>query len=347
MPPVAYSFEPASGSVDVRPDARLAFSATNGTVNAVTFSSPAGPVPGTFAGGVFTPDHALDFGQQYQMMATVTSLTGGTQTYRSSFTTLYLPEWLKQKVDMYPYAGSVVGSGMPVMVSFVNPVPAEQQAALAAHFTVTTSPAVEGAWRWMNDSEMHWRPRVYWPANTSVTVSANLAGLPSGDHWFSESFSQSFTTGDAHRITIDAATHQMTAYENGQVVRTMPISTGRDAYPTASGTDLIMEKHDRFEMDSSSVGITGSEAYLVTVSDAQRLTNSGTFIHAAPWNGSLGEANLSHGCVNASNADASWMMEFTRIGDPVEITNTPEQVSPSNGWGQWNIPFSEWATAGV
>jgi lipoprotein-anchoring transpeptidase ErfK/SrfK len=79
------------------------------------------------------------------------------------------------------------------------------------------------------------------------------------------------------------------------------------------------------------------------VDDAQRLTNSGTFLHAAPWNGSLGEANLSHGCINASNEDAQWMMDFTLIGDPVEIVGSDEQVSPTNGWGDWNIPAAEWA----
>ena len=29
------------------------------------------------------------------------------------------------------------------------------------------------------------------------------------------------------------------------------------------------------------------------------------------------------------------MMEFTRIGDPVEISNSTERVSYTNGWGDW------------
>ena len=45
------------------------------------------------------------------------------------------------------------------------------------------------------------------------------------------------------------------AYERPGV-RTMPISGGRPGLPTAAGTNLIMEKHDKFEMDSTSVGIT-------------------------------------------------------------------------------------------
>ena len=27
---------------------------------------------------------------------------------------------------------------------------------------------VEGAWRWVADDEVHWRPRQYWPSGTSV-----------------------------------------------------------------------------------------------------------------------------------------------------------------------------------
>ncbi len=89
-------------------------------------------------------------------------------------------------------------------------------------------------------------------------------------------------------------------------------------------------------------GIYGAEAYNVVVDDALRLTNSGTFIHAAPWNGSLGEANLSHGCINASSEDAQWMMDFSYIGDPVEISNTPERLAPDNGWGVWNLTAEQW-----
>ena len=222
--------------------------------------------------------------------------------------------------EIVPGGGEVVGIGMPVIVTFSDEIPSEQQAAVAARLHVSSTPAVEGAWRWTNDYTVHWRPRTYWPAGTQVVVTTDLAGRGIGEQWFDYSPTEQFSVGDAQLITIDLATAQMVAYSNGQAVRTMPISGGRPEYPTAAGTNLIMEKHDTFEMDSTSVGIVGAEAYNVVVDNAQRLTNSGTFIHAAPWNDQLGQANISHGCVNASNEDAAWMMTFTRIGDPVEIT---------------------------
>ena len=309
-PPMEVTFEPAPNALDVRPDTPVGISLRNGRLTSMSVISPSGPVPGAFSGGRFTPAAPLGFGQTYTVSGTAVSAAGDTEALRSTFTTLVPAAEIS--ADIMPWEGEVMGVGMPVIVTFTSAVPATDRAALAARFAVSSAPAaVEGAWRWLDETTMHWRPRTYWPAGSLVSVTANVAGHAVGEEWFTAPLSRSFTIGADHRITIDATTHQMVAYENGQPVRIMPISTGKDAYPTASGIDLIMEKHSVFEMDSSSVGIGGSEAYLVTVADAQRLTNSGTFIHAAPWNGQLGEANLSHGCVNASNEDAAWMMEFT------------------------------------
>jgi lipoprotein-anchoring transpeptidase ErfK/SrfK len=311
-----------------------------GRLTSLTVASPAGEVAGSTLRGVFTPAHGFEFGQTYTVTATVAA-GGETTTLRSVFTTLAAPP-AEISAEVYPFEGDVVGVGMPVIVYFSSAVPPEARAALTARFTVTSTPAVEGGWRWIDESTMHWRPRTYWPAGTVVNVAGAVGGHAVGEEWFTAPVARTFSIGPAHRITIDALTHQMVAHVDGVPVRTMPISTGKDAYPTASGVDLIMEKHDLFEMDSSSVGIGGSEAYLVTVASAQRLTYSGTFIHAAPWNSLLGQANTSHGCINASDEDAAWMMEFTLIGDPVEIGGTAEQVSWGNGWGDWNIPYESW-----
>jgi lipoprotein-anchoring transpeptidase ErfK/SrfK len=342
------TFSPPAGATNVRPDAPISVTVSGGRLTSLVIASSAGPVDGTFDAGNFAPAHALTFGQSYTVTATVAARGGALSSARTravSFTTLTQPT-TAASVDISPEEGATVGAGMPVIVNFPSSVPDSARAAVARWFTVTSTPATEGGWRWISDTEMHWRPRYYWPARAEVTVNADLSGHAIAESWFTSSVVQRFKVGESHRITIDAATHQMVAYENGQALRDMPISTGRDAYPTASGTDLIMEKHDIFEMDSTSAGITGRDAYLVTVRNAQRLTNSGTFIHAAPWNGQLGSANLSHGCVNASNADAAWMMDFTLLGDPVEISNTAEQVQPYNGWGDWNIPFDQWANSG-
>jgi lipoprotein-anchoring transpeptidase ErfK/SrfK len=315
--------------------------ATDGRLTSLALASPDGPVEGTLTGATFTPSRPLALATAYTATATVQPPAGGPVVRTSTFTTT-APE-ATVSADITPEEGAVVGIGMPVIVTFSEDIPAEQQAAVAARLHVGSTPAVEGAWRWVNDWTVHWRPRTYWPANTHVTVFVDLAGRGIGNQWFETSAVRQYSIGESHRITIDLSSYQMVAMVNEQPVRQMAISGGRPAYPTAAGTNLIMEKYDVFEMDSTSVGITGAGAYDVIVDDAQRLTNSGTFLHAAPWNGQLGEANISHGCVNASNEDARWMMDFTQIGDPVEISNSTESVSFTNGWGDWNLSYEEWS----
>ena len=298
-----------------------------------------GPVAGTYDGNKFHPSQPWEFGEQYSVTVTSDNPQGRRGTNRATFATIVKPELVE--VGLYP-EGDTVGVGMPAVLWFSRSVPPQDRDALQSHLTVRSNPPVEGAWRWISDDTLHWRPRSFWPPHTTVTVTADVRGQHAGDAWFTESWVKQFTIGAQQRISIDAASHTMLASRDNQPVRSMAISTGRDAYPTASGIDLIMEKHDRFEMDSTSVGITGSEAYRLVVDNAQRLTNSGTFIHAAPWNGLLGVANISHGCINASATDAAWMMEFTQVGDPVEVLNTPEQVAYTNGWGDWNLTWEQW-----
>lgn len=338
--PFAVQISPASGALDVRLDTPVRVEVSGGELVKVEVTTPDGPAAGALHGAEFRPLDGLRFATSYQLTATVRDRNGQVSVHTSAFATM--AEADTTEAWLTPETGEVAGIGRPIMLGFRHDVPPEDRAAVLSRLSVVTSPPVAGAWRWISDSDVHWRPLEFWPAHTQVKVNADLGGLSVGGRWLTDSLSTQFNIGDAQRIVIDAAAHTAVAYLNGVAVRTMPISAGREEYPTASGINLVMEKYDDFEMDSSSVGIYGANAYRLWVEDAQRLTNSGTFIHAAPWNGSLGAANLSHGCINASLEDAQWMMDFTRIGDPVEIVNTPERLSYMNGWGHWNLSAQEW-----
>ena len=75
-----------------------------------------------------------------------------------------------------------------------------------------------------------------------------------------------------------------------------------------------------------------------------RISNSGEFVHAADWStASQGNSNVSHGCVNVSPADGQWFYDFTQIGDVVDVVGSPVQLEPTNGWGDWQIPWAQWA----
>ncbi|NEE42309.1 L,D-transpeptidase, partial [Streptomyces sp. SID7982] len=76
-----------------------------------------------------------------------------------------------------------------------------------------------------------------------------------------------------------------------------------------------------------------------------RLTWSGMYAHAAPWNANyFGQANRSSGCLGMSDANASALYGQVRVGDPFEITGAEAKgtVAEGNGYGAWNVSWEDW-----
>jgi lipoprotein-anchoring transpeptidase ErfK/SrfK len=104
-----------------------------------------------------------------------------------------------------------------------------------------------------------------------------------------------------------------------------------------------MDTHASYRMRSTTVGITGSEAYDLDVPYAMRMTASGEFLHGAPWNDYIGVANRSHGCTNLTLSSARWVYSQVLEGDPVITRGTGRSTEPYNGLGGvWNVPWSTW-----
>ena len=236
---------------------------------------------------------------------------------------------------------------MPIIVKLNNPIPETLHHALTDRLVVTSTPAVTGSWRWFSDTEVHYRPSEYWPAHTKVSLKVDFAGFDAGaGTWGVDGRTVNFAIGDSHISNVDAAAHRMVVRANGAVVRDMPVSTGNDKYPTKSGTHVVNEKSKSVVMDSATVGIprNSPDGYYETVLWDVRISNSGEFVHAAPWStGAQGNSNVSHGCVNASVTDAEWFYNFTQTGDVVTVMNTPVQLEPWNGYGDWQVPYAQWA----
>ncbi len=341
------SFTPQPGQSGVALDTPVQVVASSGRLTSVTFTAGQGkpPLPGQLdqSGARWLATAGLTPSTTYQLTARVTGAGGSTTEASSSFTTAAPSQKLAARVS--PLNGSTVGVGHPIAVYLTKPI--ADHAAVERLLTVTTSPAVAGSWRWFSDSELHWRPQQYWQPGTKVTLDAALAGVDfGGGTWGTESRNVSFTIGDAHISVIDDATHQMTVTTNGKLERTIPVSLGREKYPTKSGVHVVMDKERTTVMDSASFGVPAgsSESYRTTVHWATRISNSGEFVHAAPWSvGDQGRRNVSHGCVNVSVANATWFFNYSRLGDVVEIKGTPVQIAPTNGFGDWNIPWTEWS----
>jgi lipoprotein-anchoring transpeptidase ErfK/SrfK len=195
---------------------------------------------------------------------------------------------------------------------------------------------------------VHWRPAKFWKPGTKVTVKADIASVPAGGGIYGQtSRTSTFSIGRSMISKVDTRSDQMRVYRDGVLIRTIPITTGRQPdFTTRSGIKVIVEK-DRYQnMNSETIGINpnGPNGYnLKGVEFAMRLTYSGEFLHAAPWSvASQGHANVSHGCTGMSTANAGWLFENSIIGDVVEYTGTTRPMTLTNGFGDWNLPFAQY-----
>nr|WP_281256920.1 L,D-transpeptidase [Kineococcus xinjiangensis] len=149
--------------------------------------------------------------------------------------------------------------------------------------------------------------------------------------------------------TVDVDAHTLTVREDGQVVRTIPVTTGKGGnggrYLTRGGVKVIMSREAERRMDAETTGVSEDdpEYYALDVKYAMRLTNSGEFLHAAPWSAaSHGSANVSHGCTGMSTEDARWLFEHSTVGDVVEFVGSEGGMEPGNGYTTWSLPYEEW-----
>jgi lipoprotein-anchoring transpeptidase ErfK/SrfK len=337
----------AKGATDVPVDEKYTLAARGGSLASVEVTSEGGALPGELSsdGSRWTASGRLEPGTTYQVEAVATRTDGSEVTRTSTFSTRALTLDEQTYPSVAPLADETVGVGMPVIVTFDLPV--KDQAAFEENMHVTSSPQQEGTWHWMSSTEAHWRPKTYWKPDTDVHVDIDVNSVDAGNGIYGqESRELDFHVGAAHVYKVDMRTHQMKVFNNGKLLRTLPITTGEQpAFTTRTGTKVIIEKFDSKTMNSETVGITGADAYNIdNVQWAMRLTYSGEFIHAAPWSvASQGHANVSHGCTGLSTEDAGWLYAMSRRGDVVEYTGSDKPMTLDNGYGDWNASYAKYA----
>ncbi|MET9833249.1 Ig-like domain-containing protein [Streptomyces sp. NPDC006385] len=251
-------------------------------------------------------------------------------------------------VTFGPKAGKY-GVGQPVTAELNRPVKdKKQRATVERALKVDSTPAVEGTWHWVDDKELHYRPKEYWPTNATIRARSNLEGIKISDRlWGGKVKPLTFTTGDQVIAVTDAASHQLTLYRNGEAVRSIPVTTGKPGFETRNGVKVVLGKEYFVRMRGTSIGIAegSAESYDLPVYYATRVTWSGEYVHAAPWSvGSQGYANVSHGCTGMSTANAEWFFDNVREGDIVKVVNSyGTTMEPfGNGFGDWNLDWKNW-----
>ncbi|MFF0554765.1 Ig-like domain-containing protein [Streptomyces sp. NPDC004266] len=324
--------------------------ATGGTLTAVkVVDAEGGALKGrTDAGGTsWVSDRKAAPGTSYTVEVTSRAADGKESTSRSSFTT---PEPEKvNKVTLAPGKNTTVGIGHPLSIVFDLPV--TRKADVERQLKVTTSNGTEGSWGWVKDysgrDRVDWRPREYWKPGTKVTLEADLDGTDSGGGWFVRDYRTGFTVGAAQVVKVDLDAHRLTLERDGRAVRSIPVSGGTPGGDKRSwrGTAVLMAKEGTINMNSETVGL--GDAYNKDVDYSMRLTWSGMYAHAAPWNAAyFGRANHSSGCIGMSDADASSFYASVNVGDPFEIKGreTKGVVAEGNGYGAWNVSWAAWKT---
>lgn len=333
-------------------DTRVKVRATDGTVTKVklTYSGVdakgakvSGSVSGSTSkdGTTWTAGDRLEPSATYKLSMTGANAAQDKKKSTATFTTQKLTLAQQTFPTVQPLKGSKVGVGMPVIVNF--DVPVRDKASVEKNLHVTSSPAQVGSWNWISDREVHFRPKVYWQPGTKVSLDADVNGVDAGNGIYGQnSASTSFTVGRSLITKVNLATDYAKVYKSGKLVKTIAVTGGKSGWQSRSGTKLIMAKEYNKVMTNEMIG--AKEKYSLTAKYALRVTNSGEFLHAAPWSlANLGVRNASHGCVGMSVDNAGWLYENSLIGDPVVTTGTTRGLEQGNGWADWDISFAKYA----
>jgi lipoprotein-anchoring transpeptidase ErfK/SrfK len=332
---------PAEGSSKVSPDKKIVVIAAGGVLDEVAVEGSGEKIDGGFnddktrwvSKGVLKPSSSY----------TVNAKAGVTTT-TSTFKTLK-PERELQVADVTPSRkGETVGVGAPIIVTFNQPVSDKKSVERA--LKVEADKPVDGAWRWINDTVVIYRTAKYWPAHQKVTFTADLEGVKGGSGLYGvKNYDTTLKIGARMISKIDARKHMMYVYRDGKRVQTMRISAGMATtreYTTTSGVHLTMERGNPVRMISPGREKGDPGYYDVMIANAVRISNSGEYVHAKNNTWAQGVQNVSHGCVNARPDQAKWFYDHFQRGDVVDIAGTKRKLEWNNGWGYWQLPFSQW-----
>lgn len=344
-PSITFESNVSAGQDDVTVDTLVRVSATDGTIATVALKSDKGAVPIEQRGDAWVAQARLEPGTAYTLTASGTGEDGSTKTWKRPFRTEALTLNQQTYPSVSPLTDDTVGVAMPVIVRFDLPV--QNRELYEKNMIVESSQPAEGRWAWFGDREVHYRTKDYWPANTDVTVKVLVNSLPAGNGIYGQQDQiVKFHVGRKVVGYVDINRYTLTVKADDQVLRTIPVSTGDTKHRTRQGTKVIMEKLRKVDMDAATTGVDSEDDDYYDLEDveyAMRLTNSGEFLHAAPWSvASQGRANVSHGCTGMSTANAEWLFGQMKKGDPVEYTGSPRPIEQGNGWTDWNISWDDW-----
>lgn len=346
QPAPKLKFQPSDTATDVLPIAPISVQVGDGWFQKVTLTNSAGKVvAGAFNDDrtVYTTTEPLGYDSTYSWSGSAVGHDGKAIPVAGKFTTVAPTK----KVDggFQLADGQTVGVAAPIIIQFDAPI--SDKATVEKALSITTDPPVQGSWAWLPDeakgARIHYRPRDYYPAGTSVNVDARFYGLPFGDGAYGlQDMSLKVQIGRRQVVKAEVSSHRIQVIADAGVTMDFPCSYGeadKARNVTRNGIHVVTEKYADFYMSNPAAGYSNAHERW-----AVRISNNGEFIHANPSSaGAQGNSNVTNGCINLSTGDAEEYYRTAIYGDPVEVTGSSIQLSYSDGdiW-DWAVDWDTW-----
>jgi lipoprotein-anchoring transpeptidase ErfK/SrfK len=327
------SITPRAGSTRADPGGGITVHVTDGTLTSVVARGAGHSLPGLLTARAtrWHSGQILHTDTRYTVRATAVDAAGRRVTATSTFRTLRPAQ--TERMVIFEGHGGTYGVGMPVILTFDHPVVYKR--AVERRLELRASQPVVGAWYWDGDTTLYFRPRRYWPPNTTVHFTGRLDGVEVAPGVYGvHTLTQTFRIGRSLIAVADTSTHHVLIYLDRKLFGDWPMSSGKPGDDTPNGTYLTIEKQNPAEMKGP--------GYDIEVPWSVRFTWSGDYLHDAFWSvGEQGFENVSHGCVNLSPANAETYYKLAVPGDPVTITGSPRGGTWGNGWTVWFLSWRE------
>ena len=222
-----------------------------------------------------------------------------------------------------------LGLVLPLQVTFSEPL--VDRANTASNLQVRTHDGkdISGKWSWTGQRQLRFTPQPAWPASNTIEVSANWQNLRSvRGGTLKQAQIEQFSTGTDRKLFVYLDSQRVEAVENGEVVRTFNVSTGKSKTPTETGTFYIYDRY-RYKTMRSDVGRGQHGFYEVEDVPYTQFFHKGNAFHGAFWHNNFGHP-ASHGCVNMAtkdknkrwpnvSEDAGWLYQWGALGLPVTV----------------------------
>ena len=224
-----------------------------------------------------------------------------------------------------------LGLMLPLKVTFSEPLADRTNAASNLRVRTRDGQAINGKWRWIGQRQLKFTPQTAWPASSTIEVSDDGKDLRSErGGMLKQALIEQFSTGTDRKLFVYLDSQRVEAVENGKVVRTFKVSTGKSKTPTATGSFYIYDRY-RYKRMRSDVGRGQRGFYEVEDVPYTQFFHKDNAFHGAFWHNNFGHP-ASHGCVNMAtkdqnkhwpnvSEDAGWLYNWAALGLPVTVTH--------------------------